>query len=161
MSPAEYRDFFQQSFANHVRELMEEEGLTEQLAEQEIRKELSQMLPEGQTTPGNAFLTVCREDGATVGWMWTVTEDQADGRECFLCDFLIFEAERRNGYGHQSLHCMAEQARKEGCDRCVLFVKNSNPAAIELYQKAGFVLLEEHTYGMFMAKQLAGSQDTR
>lgn len=47
MIESEYHDFFRQNSANHVREPMEEEELSQSVAEQETWKELSQMLPDG------------------------------------------------------------------------------------------------------------------
>ncbi len=155
MTAEEYAEFYKTSFENHVKELMEEESLPREKAEKETAAELSQMLPDGKETAGSFLLTIHRTPApAPVGYIWTIHEETDGIKQSFLCDFLVYEECRRRGYAEESLRLIEKAEAEAGCEESVLFVKNSNPAAEELYKKCGYRFLRDENYGKYMKKRL-------
>ena len=93
-------------------------------------------------------------DSKTVGFIWTLYEECDGEKQVFLCDFAIWENFRRKGYGAAALSLAEKNAAKAGCEKIVLFVRDSNIAARALYEKCGYQPLRQKSYGIFMAKPL-------
>lgn len=153
MAPAEYARFWEDSFLHHARELMDQEGLSAEQAQEDARKELEEMLPAGLDTLDNFLMTI-RTEGQNVGFLWFLTEWHQGTKQSFLCDFAITPVERRKGYGLSALKKWESAARSLNCRECVLFVSDDNEAAKALYSKCGFSLLRKHSYGEFRKKSL-------
>lgn len=151
MSPVEFAAFWEESFQHHVRELTEQEGLSQEQARAETERELSEMLPDGLDTPDNYLLTVCA-GGRNVGFLWFLTELHKNTRQAFLCDFAIHPTERRKGYAQSALEKWEAKAHSLGCRECVLFVSDTNPAARALYDKCGYRAARKHGYGEYRIK---------
>lgn len=56
-----------------------------------------------------------------------------------LCDFVIYEPERRKGYASKALNLMEKNAAEFGCQESVLLVANENEAAKKSYANQGYV----------------------
>ena len=154
MNQEEYDVFYQKSFEHHVRELILEEKMSEKAAEKETTEELRAMLPEGLNTENNYLMTIFDEKEEPVGFIWTLHEYSEDIKQSFLCDFEIYEKDRRKGYASESLKQMENDAKQAGCRESVLFVADENAAAIALYEKCGYVSFREFNYGKYMKKTL-------
>lgn len=59
--------------------------------------------------------------------------------EAQIIDIQIEQNYRRQGYGQVLLQAMLAKARELGCVKALLEVRSKNIAAIQLYQKNGFV----------------------
>ena len=153
MTDAEFKDFYQWSVEHHVTELMEERGLSREAAREESVKELAEMLPDGLNTKHHHLMTIVAE-GGNAGFLWTIHEETEGRKQSFLCDFAVWEQNRRKGYGSAAL-CLAEKVAAEaGCVESVLFVRDDNSPARALYEKCGYRVLRPKGYGKYMIKQL-------
>ena len=113
------------------------------------------MLPHGLNTVEHYLMTIVEEDTReNLGFIWTLREETERGKQSFLCDFAIWEARRRKGYGTAALALAEKQAGTAGCRESVLFVAEGNTGAMALYQKAGYRILRQEAYGYYMIKQL-------
>ena len=154
MRAQEFETFWQWSVENHTKELMEQLCLPEDTAAKEAVAELTEMLPKGLHTEHNYLMTIL-ENMETVGFVWTLHEEFQGRKQSFLCDFVIWQAKRRQGYATAALKLVEETAVEAGCQESVLFVRDDNAAARALYQKCGYQVLRQKDYGKFMVKQIA------
>ena len=111
MDQEEYDVFYQRSFEHHVRELILEEKMSEKAAEKETTEELRAMPPEGPNTENNYLMTLFDEKEEPAGFIWTIHEYSEDIKQSFLCDFEIYEKDRRKGYASESLKQMENDAK--------------------------------------------------
>ena len=153
MTTDEFETFCQWSIEQQAKELMEESHITQEAATDEARREISEMLPKGLRTEHNFFQTILAED-TVAGFIWTLHEETDGRKQSFLCDFAIWEAQRRKGYGSKALLLAEKQAAEAGCQESVLFVADQNHAARTLYRKCGYQVLRPMKHGMYMVKQL-------
>jgi GNAT superfamily N-acetyltransferase len=72
-----------------------------------------------------------------------------DGLDCCLEDLFVRDAARGRGLGRALVEATIERARERGCKRIELDVDPDNPAALGLYESAGFV-----HHGLFMRRRL-------
>ena len=87
-------------------------------------------------TPDQHFFTV--HDAATdakVGWLWFQVRDDGVHRSAYLCDIVIFDEHRRQGYGTACLAELDDQAKGLGIRRVGLHVFGHNTGAMELLSK--------------------------
>ena len=160
MDKMEFDKFYKSSFDHHVKELMEEEGMSQEEAEKETTEELTAMLPDGLDTKDNYLRSIRRKaDDVTVGFIWTLHEYNEDVKQSFLCDFEIYDPYQRNGYATETLRVMETLAGNEGCRESVLFVANDNAAAVVLYEKCGYTFLKEMEYGRYLKKTIHSATD--
>ena len=155
MTEKEFEAFLCYSAANQAEELAREKRLPPALAVREAEAELREMLPDRLSTKGHC-LTVIENaaDHRQVGYLWYLSEQNGSVRQLFLCDFAIYEPERRKGYAFATLQALEEHAEDEGCDEIVLFVSNENEPARKLYQKFGFVYLRDFDHGTYLKKKI-------
>lgn len=155
MTKDEFAAFWQWSIRQQAQELAHQQHITAEAACKAAAEELSQMLPQGQSTPGKRLFSVVEaHSGECVGFLWTLHEETNGVKQSFLCDFAIWEGKRRRGYGEAAL-CMAQLLEAQaGCRESVLFVSNDNAGARALYEKCGYAFLRAHGYGSYMRKQL-------
>ena len=155
MNKEEYEAFYKRSFEHHVKELIDEENMTEEEAKKETHEELASMLPNGLDTEDNYLMTIRRKtDDVQLGFIWTLHEYNEDVKQSFLCDFEIYEQYRRNGYAKEALGAMEAMAGKAGCRESVLFVANDNTPACALYEKCGYAFLRDMEYGKYLKKTI-------
>lgn len=153
MTPGEYEAFYQWSMEQQAQELTEELGLSREEAYKQASKELAEMLPDGLCTEENQLMTILA-NGETAGFIWTLYEESDGQKQAFVCDFAIWENYRRKGYAKTALSLAEQSAAKAGCEKIVLFVRDSNTAAKALYERCGYQTLRQKGYGQFMAKTL-------
>ena len=153
MTYEEFGQFYQWSVEQQAKELMEELHIAWEDAMKSAIAEISEMLPDGFHTKRHQLMTVVAED-ENAGFIWTLHEETNGRMQSFICDFAIWESQRRRGYGSAALYLAEKQAAEFGCRESVLFVKDNNAAAIALYQKAGYRVLRQAGCGMYMIKQL-------
>lgn len=153
MSEEEYSKFYKISFETQVEELIREENLSRNDAENETKKELEEMLPLGIDTNDNFLLSIKNDDNV-IGYIWFLTEYNEDIKQSFLCDFMIFEEYRGKGYAKEALVEMEKMAADMMCKESVLFVADENIIAQRLYSKCGYQVLRKHNYGQFMKKEI-------
>ena len=153
MSKDEYLEFYKISFESQVEELMLKEALSQEAAEDEAENELKEMLPDGLETENNFLFSIKLQD-QIVGYIWFLTEYHEKVKQAFICDFMIYKEFRNKGYGQSALSKMEKAAHEYGCKESVLFVEENNIIAQKLYEKAGYKVIDKHSYGFFMKKSL-------
>ena len=155
MTPKEYEIFYRWSVEHHAAELTQEEYLNPEEAIRETKKEVASMLPYGRDTKDHHFWTIEEaRSGETAGFIWTIYEKTNGRKQCFLCDFAVWESKRRRGYGTEALRLAEKKAKADGCLECVLFVADRNTAADALYRHSGYVFLRREGYGEYRIKRL-------
>lgn len=153
MTNDEFEVFYQWSIEHHAKHLMEELHMTQEDAIKETMEEIANMLPDGFNMEHNDLLTIVAE-GESVGFIWTIYEEAEGRKQCFICDFAIWESKRRKGYATEALRLEEKNAVEAGCQESVLFVADRNMAARALYRKCGYQFLRQEGYGKYMIKQL-------
>ena len=156
MSDAEYSRFRPYSVFEYAKDLMIGENLDHETALKNAEREFSGMLTDGLDTEDH-FVMVIRDgqSGKDVGWIWYCYEtDEEDKPQVFLCDFLIFENERRKGYASAALAEMERRAKADGCVAAALFVWDYNRPGAALYRKCGYAPEEREVGGVTMKKPL-------
>lgn len=155
MTNSEFENFYQWSIENHAKELMEELLISQEEAIKEAIEEVAQMLPDGLNTQHNHLISIVEEDsGEVAGFIWTIHEETEGRKQSFVCDFAIWESKRRKGYATATLRLVEKAEAEAGCQESVLFVADRNDAAKALYQKCGYQLLRQESYGKYLIKQL-------
>lgn len=155
MTEKEFETYVIYSYDYHVTELQKEKEITREDALREIEDGLNRMLPNKQKTLDNYLMVIERkENSAIIGYIWYIYDHRREDTYLFLCDFFIFQEDRRNGYGEETLYEMDEVARQLSCKKCVLFVKNDNMGARKLYEKCGYISRNERENGRYMDKEL-------
>lgn len=155
MTIDEYESFMKISNENHAEELLREKNITQEGALRETEAGLEKMLPNGLETSNNYLMVIERlADSTIVGYMWYMYDDRRADTFLFLCDFLVYENERRKGYAQQALAEMEEAGRELSCKKCVLFVRDDNNKARKLYEKCGYIYRNERDSGRYMDKDI-------
>ena len=155
MTDEEYVSFFRWSIQSQAKDLMEEGDCSWEEALVMAETELTGILqgPEHQR-----LMTVTETaSGEIIGFIWMLHEETAGRKQCFLCDFAIWEPYRRKGFGSAALALAEKDALEAECREVVLFVTGRNTAAKALYEKSGYRQLRPKDSGMYMIKPLSRS----
>ena len=155
MTEDEFSYVHQWSVEQYTKELMDELQMSEEEAIKKTMEEVSEMLPDGLNTSNNYLMSIIEaESEEMIGFIWTLHE-MTDGRkQCFICDFAVWESKQQKGYGKRALDLTEQKAVEAGCQECVLFVNDHNHRAIKLYDKCGYEVLRQEKIGKYMMKQL-------
>ena len=107
-------------------------------AEELAQKHTVDDLPQGQKTQGNYFYVLLEEE-QVLGYLWL-----KDFNGTYLCifDIYIFEQYRQQGYGSQAMGWIKNKAKELSCPSIWLHVFGFNQAAINFYQKNGYLITE-------------------
>ncbi len=120
------------------------------------RRITTDLLPQGQRTPGHYFYTI--RDGSTrecVGSIWLgVRGKDQEPPGAWIWDIVINENHRRKGYGRQAMLVVEKEAERLGQKAISLHVFGYNRPAIELYNNLGY-----ETVSIVMTKSLAGKKN--
>ena len=155
MSEAEYSQFRKFSVSEYAKDLMNGENLDYDTALEKAEREFSGMLSDGLDTEDHFVMMVKDvQSGKEVGWIWYCYVTDEDDKQVFLCDFLIFEDDRRKGYASAALAEMERRAKTDGCDAAALFVWEHNGPGVALYRKCGYKPGKQDDGGISMRKQL-------
>jgi len=155
MTEEEFASFVEYSVKANAEELMLENDLSPEEALRKAQNEITEMLPGGLETKSHELLTIENAlSHENVGFLWSIFEETEGRKQSFLCDFLIFEHQRRKGYASAALRAFEKRAKAEGCVECVLYVAAKNKAAGALYQKCGYQPLRQMGGGQYMIKRL-------
>lgn len=155
MTADEYLRFKGCSISDYAEDLIKGKGLNREQALAAAGKEYEEMLPFGLETEGHFLMSILdAENKEEVGSIWFFYDEKHGLKQVFLGDFLIYETERRKGYGAAALAEMERMAKTDGCTESVLYVWNHNPAGYSLYQKCGYVTITHEDGGSVMKKSL-------
>jgi len=81
-------------------------------------------------------------DDLTIGAVCARTEVKDNQKRCYIMTLGCLPHYRRLGVGEKLLNHILDQARKEKVDVVTLHVQTNNDAALRLYEKNGFTVVE-------------------
>ncbi|MBQ9827285.1 MAG: GNAT family N-acetyltransferase [Lachnospiraceae bacterium] len=155
MTGEEFLRFKEYSIAGYAEDLINGQGLSREEALAEAEREFDGTLTEGPETEGQYVMTILdARSGEDVGNIWFLIEEEEGVRQAWLCDFLIYEEQRRKGYGKAALDEMERVAKAAGCAKSALYVWDHNPAGCSLYRKCGYAVFIHENGGAVMKKEL-------
>lgn len=136
-------DDFEKYMENAVKEYAAEKVKAGTWCEHESLKlaqqSFNQLLAHGLETAGHYLFTIIDPDSnEKVGSLWFKENQNLEGKEAFIYDFLIFKPYQGQGYGRQSLVELDKVVKKIGITKISLHVFAHNEVALKLYGKMGF-----------------------
>jgi RimJ/RimL family protein N-acetyltransferase len=149
-SPDVFVNYLERLLVHYAADKIKAGNVSPQNAEEQIRKEIAQLLPEGLQTPHHTFFEICEPDsGGIAGILWIFYNPDDRRSQAFIYDIEIFDAYRRRGIATQTLLALEDHLRKLGAKRIGLHVFGFNTEAQALYLKLGYEVTN-----IQMAKQL-------
>ena len=137
MSAADYAAFSAAHLGPYAADRMQADHFTQEQADEFVRAQTAQTLPQGQETPGHRFFNIVADD-VCVGSLWIFHATGA--RDGFVYDIVVEPQHRRRGHAGAALELAAQLLREEGCEVLGLNVFAHNPGARALYEKLGFAV---------------------
>ncbi len=97
------------------------------------------------------------DDGGAVGYVVLCFGYSLEwlGRDAFVDEFYLLEGYRRRGWGRKTMEFVEEAARAAGVRTLHLEVVPENTAALQVYQKLGFVEHESTFLSKWIAQDLS------
>lgn len=137
--PAVFENFMEGLLEHYMADKIRAGNLSPENAQEQIQKEVAQLLPEGLHTPQHTFFEIRDlESGAKVGILWIFFNPQDRRKQAFIYDIEIHDAYRRQGYASQALLALEDYLRRQGAERIGLHVFGFNKEAQALYLKLGY-----------------------
>ena len=139
MTQAEFDAFIEISMRDQAQGQVQAGYLRAEQADEVIKKQREQFLPDDAATPNHFFFTIEDKDSAKVGGLWYTVAEQDGKRQFFVIDIQVFDKYRRRGYGTQAFGMMEEKAREMRITTISLHVFKHNHSARAMYEKLGYV----------------------
>jgi ribosomal protein S18 acetylase RimI-like enzyme len=86
-----------------------------------------------------------------VGFIWYQKYKE---HMAFICDFLILENFRKQGYGKQTLLLIEKEAKEKGINQIFLNVFKYNKPAFSLYKSLEYKIRDEENDNITMIKNI-------
>ena len=138
-TPEMYEKYLDRLLVGYTAEKIRAGNVSPENAEEKIRKEIAQLLPEGLQTPMHTFYQICQPETAEkVGIVWVFFHPEDSRKMAFVYDIEIFEPHRRKGYASQALLAVEDYLRQQGARQIGLHVFGFNTGAQALYLKLGY-----------------------
>lgn len=139
MNEDEYIQWREWSILDYAKSLIESGQYSENDAKGQAEIEISAYLKNGLDTPNHYILIAENRDGMPVGMIWYETEDS---KRAFIADLLVYDLYKRMGYGRAILLEMERILKQAETLSAVLHVFEYNKAAIALYEKCGYSIVD-------------------
>lgn len=151
MSDDEFDKFAGWDILDYSQALIKSGLCTEENAFESAKKSFNGLLPQGKYTNDNFIYVVVNSYNEDVGIIWyqKYKEDIA-----FICDFLIFEKFRKQGYGKQTLLLLEKEAKEKGLNKILLNVFKYNKPAFLLYKSLKYKIRDEEAENISMLKNI-------
>lgn len=100
----------------------------------------------------NSDILICQINDDVVGFILLQAKQRADfsfivpGKHCYIMDLIITENHRNKGFGTALMNSARDWAKEQECNIISLDVLSSNPRAIALYEKLGFIPKVQEMY---------------
>lgn len=155
MSEEDFSRFREYSIFDYAETMLKAGNLDKKQALIEAEGEFNKLLDNGLHTT-NQFLMVIEDikKGSDIGWIWYMYEEDDSCKKAFVCDFLIFEEERRKGYATEALRELERMVKEDERSLIALYVWKHNVPASNLYKKCGYEITDNQDDGAYMIKQL-------
>ena len=115
------------------------------------KREFNKILPQGKNTLNNFMHTIENNENKNIGFIWY---GKHSTEEVFLCDLLILEKFRRDGFGKQAMLVLENEVKEKGATRIRLNVFKFNKPAISLYNSLGYIIYKNNPENMYMMKDI-------
>ncbi|WP_307048905.1 GNAT family N-acetyltransferase [Streptomyces achromogenes] len=140
MTPAEYRGWLDAEKAAYIADIVRSGALSPEGAVHKSDRDFAELLPEGLTTPGHAFL-VLEAAGERIGTGW-LRHGHLPG-VTYGYSLHVEERHRGKGFGRAAM-AAGEQAAFAAGDGALMFtVWGGNDVAMSLYTSAGYRVVEK------------------
>ena len=151
MSDDEFDKFAEGDILAYSKDLIKSGLSSEENALENAKKSFNELLPQGKYTKDNYIYVVVNSDNEGVGFIWyqKYKEDIA-----FICDFLILEKFRKQGYGKQTLLLLEKEAKEKGLNKVLLNVFKYNKPAFSLYKSLEYKVRDEENENISMLKNI-------
>jgi ribosomal protein S18 acetylase RimI-like enzyme len=138
MSSDEVRHWLDESVQVFASELSEASGMDQGQAMLKAESILSEVVPDGGDTAGHSFRWIMNGiDRVGRVWFGPVADRE---RIVHIWDIEIDPAFRGRGFGGSAIDSVVEEARGMAATALTLDVFETNPEAMRLYEKKGFVV---------------------
>ncbi|MDH4141183.1 MAG: GNAT family N-acetyltransferase [Chloroflexota bacterium] len=107
-------------------------------AQARSERAFSELLPEGQATPGQEIRSIVDPAGEVVGVVWFGPTGAIGSGEAFIWDIEIHERYRGRGLGRAALSALEPIVRGLGYGSIGLHVFGDNEIARRLYRSSGY-----------------------
>ena len=146
MTQDEYINWEEWSRTNYIKSIMESRQCSEDEAKNLAEKEANEF-----SFPNDNLFVAENNDVNSVGVIWYIVQDVS---RIFILDFVVYEKYRRMGYGSAILAELERKVKSEGFSIINFHVFTYNNAAIELYKKCGYKIVQNTgNGGVYMEKQ--------
>lgn len=151
MSDDEFDKFAEWDILAYSEDLIKSGLSSEENALENAKKSFNELLPQGKYTKDNYIYVVINSDNEDVGFIWyqKYKEDIA-----FICDFLILEKFRKQGYGKQTLLLLEKEAKEKGLNKILLNVFKYNKPAFSLYKSLEYKIRDQKNENISMLKNI-------
>jgi len=151
MSDDEFEKFAEWDILDYSQDLIKSGICNEENAFESAKKSFNELLPQGKYTKDNFIYVVVNSDNKSVGFIWyqKYKEDIA-----FICDFLIVEKFRKQGYGKKTLLLVEKEAKEKGLNKILLNVFRYNKPAFSLYKSLEYKIRDEEAESISMLKNI-------
>ncbi|MGH4125390.1 MAG: GNAT family N-acetyltransferase [Clostridium sp.] len=151
MSDDEFDKFTEWNILDYSQDLIKSGLCSEENAFESAKKSFNGLIPQGKYTKDNFIYVVVNSDNEDVGFIWyqKYKEDIA-----FICDFLILEKFRNQGYGKQTLLLIEKEAKEKGLNKILLNVFKYNKPAFSLYKSLEYEIRDEEAENISMLKKI-------
>ena len=139
MSEQEYASWSERSRKSYADDKMKANSLTREEADKIAADDFKRLLPDGQVSKDNFLFTAHDETKNVLGYIWFTIRGAENNRKAFICDVVIEDLYRGQGYGTQIMELVEIEVRKQGLKRIGLHVFGFNETAINLYKKLGYL----------------------
>ncbi len=154
MSDEEFRKFSKWSVRSYAKHLIKSGAQKSYIkAYFTSRSEFSDVFPEGAKTSDNYLYVVKNNNNdkiGVIGYQNSPFEDNA----AFVIENVIKEEFRGKGYGKSALLKLQEDAKQKGFSKMVLNAFKYNTVSYNMYEKCGFVVIEDYEDSVIMEKYL-------
>ncbi len=136
----EYPGWYAGEVAAYVADIVRAGALTPEQAQVKSDEDFARYLPQGYRTPGHTFYAM-EAGGQVIGAGW-VNHGYLPG-VAFGFSLEVYEEHRGKGHGRAAMS-VGEWAARQGGDEALMFnVFGGNEAAMSLYDRTGFAVLDE------------------
>lgn len=139
MSEAFYLTFYEVMAEDYAKENVKSGRWPQENSLERSRDELTELLPQGISTPGNFLFEIKTEsDGPTAGYIWFGINERRGDRSAFIYEVTVLEAFRRQGHARAAFLQLEEKVRELGLNAIGLNVFHHNSSAQALYTSLGY-----------------------
>ncbi|OWR30835.1 GNAT family N-acetyltransferase [Saccharibacillus sp. O23] len=143
MSEEEFRIFRARAVIEYAEDKVKAGVWAEEEARELSEDTYSRYLPDGTATREHYLYTIYwGKKQQNVGCIWLHVPDAPAGKRAFLYEIRIEDDVQGLGLGQAAMHALDETARSLGASSIGLHVFGHNPAALHVYEKAGYVVTD-------------------